>query len=374
MGNVLATITDRRIQGASGNNIDIDTYTADIATAQDYYAFGMIQPGRVGHMVYDPATQTASWQQSAADYRYGFNGQEKSTEIDPNGNLNAAEFWEYDTRLGRRWNIDPVVKPWESSYAAFSDDPIIIADPDGDDGTKPTLTPEEAAEKSGYTHLGVKDVRTPKPKPIEPDKTRVGRQNIRISGLPTNAHGDVWHLGEWLDRLVEGRRQHYTGGSANYNNGGNSESLRHGDDCEYCEVFNNTDLGNWLTFEQPLRPAMPPISFLKIPLPKAVKFWDQLNGGMGIVNNMPDELPAKHSAALSNMGKMRIDASSVHHVYLITPLFRSNHDTVYQDYANNNLYNRAQYKQLKKKYDRAYRVGHMPGKKADTIVIDLIPY
>jgi hypothetical protein len=42
-------------------------------------------------------------------------------------------FWEYDSRLGRRWNIDPVVKPALSGYSAFSNSPIWKVDPDGDD-------------------------------------------------------------------------------------------------------------------------------------------------------------------------------------------------------------------------------------------------
>jgi hypothetical protein len=41
----------------------------------------------------------------AGDYRYGFNGQEKVDEISGVGNHNTALFWEYDTRLGRRWNV-----------------------------------------------------------------------------------------------------------------------------------------------------------------------------------------------------------------------------------------------------------------------------
>jgi hypothetical protein len=44
-------------------------------------------------------------------YRFGFNGQEKVNEIAGVGNHNTAEFWEYDTRLGRRWNLDP--KPFK---------------------------------------------------------------------------------------------------------------------------------------------------------------------------------------------------------------------------------------------------------------------
>jgi hypothetical protein len=39
-------------------------------------------------------------------YRYGFNGQEKSTELDQDGNSMTAEYWQYDARLGRRWNVD----------------------------------------------------------------------------------------------------------------------------------------------------------------------------------------------------------------------------------------------------------------------------
>ena len=66
-------------------------------------------------------------------YLYGFNGQEKVNEIAGVGNHTTAQFWEYDTRLGRRWNIDPVVKPWRSSYDALDNNPIWKVDPKGDD-------------------------------------------------------------------------------------------------------------------------------------------------------------------------------------------------------------------------------------------------
>ena len=64
-------------------------------------------------------------------YRYGFNTQEKDDEVYGKGNLNTAMFWEYDTRLGRRWNQDQIVKPWESRYATFADNPIYYVDPLG---------------------------------------------------------------------------------------------------------------------------------------------------------------------------------------------------------------------------------------------------
>ncbi len=69
----------------------------------------------------------------AGDYRYGFQGQEKDDEIAGKGNNYTAEFWQYDSRLGRRWNIDPVVKSHRSPYDAFSNNPIIMIDPEGDD-------------------------------------------------------------------------------------------------------------------------------------------------------------------------------------------------------------------------------------------------
>jgi RHS repeat-associated protein len=79
----------------------------------------MIEPGR-------------KFVQGVKKYRYGFNGQEKSDEIKGEGNSYTAEFWEYDPRIGRRWNVDPVSKEWESPYATFSNNPIVNIDPNGD--------------------------------------------------------------------------------------------------------------------------------------------------------------------------------------------------------------------------------------------------
>lgn len=71
---------------------------------------------------------TVCWNE---DYRFGFNGQEKDNEISGVGNSMTAEFWQYDSRLGRRWNVDPVRKPDVSAYAAFSNKPVIMIDPEG---------------------------------------------------------------------------------------------------------------------------------------------------------------------------------------------------------------------------------------------------
>lgn len=65
-------------------------------------------------------------------YRFGYNGQEMSNEISGIGNHNTALFWEYDTRLGRRWNLDPKPNVSISGYAAFANNPIWFSDPLGD--------------------------------------------------------------------------------------------------------------------------------------------------------------------------------------------------------------------------------------------------
>src|SRR5690606_26059713 len=43
-----------------------------------------------------------------------------------------ALFWEYDTRLGRRWNLDPKPQISISDYAAFGNNPIWYNDVLGD--------------------------------------------------------------------------------------------------------------------------------------------------------------------------------------------------------------------------------------------------
>ena len=123
LGNVLVTITDKRNQHVT--NGALDYYEADIATATDYYPFGM---GLVGRKF--EATSTSK-------YRYSVNGQEKESDL--NENITTAEYWEYDSRIGRRWNPDIIVKPWESPYLAFSGNPILCVDKNGADTTLPKI-------------------------------------------------------------------------------------------------------------------------------------------------------------------------------------------------------------------------------------------
>ena len=66
-------------------------------------------------------------------FRYGFNGMQKDDEVAGQGNSYTAEFWQYDSRLGRRWNLDPVFKEHESPYTCFANNPIWFIDPNGAD-------------------------------------------------------------------------------------------------------------------------------------------------------------------------------------------------------------------------------------------------
>ena len=120
LGNVLAVVTDKKV-GIESTTIsgDLAYYQSDVVSYSDYYPFGMLQPNRHG-------------QENGADYRYGMNGMEQDNEVVGKGNSYTAEFWQYDSRLGRRWNTDPVVNPSESPYATFRNTPIALNDPNGD--------------------------------------------------------------------------------------------------------------------------------------------------------------------------------------------------------------------------------------------------
>ncbi len=110
LGNVLATISDRKLQHDGGSGI-VDYYTADVISAQDYYPGGMLLPGR-------------TYQAASKSYRYGFNTHEKSDEISGIGNHTTALYGEYDARLIRRWNPDPKPTDGVSMYTVFLNNPI----------------------------------------------------------------------------------------------------------------------------------------------------------------------------------------------------------------------------------------------------------
>jgi RHS repeat-associated protein len=94
--------------------------------AQDYFPGGMQMPGR-------------KFNAAGSSYRYSINGQEKEKEL--NENITSAEFWMYDSRIGRRWNVDPIETVGESPYACFHNNPVFITDPFGNVGDTTLNTP-----------------------------------------------------------------------------------------------------------------------------------------------------------------------------------------------------------------------------------------
>jgi RHS repeat-associated protein len=116
LGNVLVTVTDKKLQHNTSSDT-VDYYLADVATAQDYYPFGMQQPGR---------TYT-----NGSQYRYGFNGKEKDKDISEGGQDYGMRI--YDTRIGRFLSVDPLAQsyPWNSTYAFAENKVVHCKDLDG---------------------------------------------------------------------------------------------------------------------------------------------------------------------------------------------------------------------------------------------------
>lgn len=78
-------------------------------------------------------------------YRFGMNRQEKDNEIIDGAY--SAEYWEYDSRLGRRWNLDLKPNPSISAYACYANNPILYVDNGGDTITIPNPADRELVLK-----------------------------------------------------------------------------------------------------------------------------------------------------------------------------------------------------------------------------------
>uniref|UniRef100_UPI0031DA91BA RHS repeat protein n=1 Tax=Chitinophaga sp. TaxID=1869181 RepID=UPI0031DA91BA len=192
--NVTVTVSDRKV-GISTDNVLIDHYEAYVLSAQEYYPFGMLMPGR-GRTIKlkdasldtdtDPAdnTPTTLTISSRANndpaeyvakesitfesefvsgdgdnftaylvpgygdgskggvnavtdqvigYRYGFNGKENDDEIKGEGNQQDYGLRIYDPRVGRFLSEDPLGKdyPYYSPFQFSGNSPISCIDLDG---------------------------------------------------------------------------------------------------------------------------------------------------------------------------------------------------------------------------------------------------
>jgi RHS repeat-associated protein len=121
LGNVLVTISDKKVGNDNNNDTIVNFYTADVVSSNDYYPFGMVMPGRL-------FTGTTL-------YRYGFNGKESDNEIKGTGNEIDYGARVYDPRLGRFLSIDRLAKrfPYYSPYHFAGNTPIWANDLDGNE-------------------------------------------------------------------------------------------------------------------------------------------------------------------------------------------------------------------------------------------------
>jgi len=85
--------------------------------AQDYFPFGSVMDGR---------------SYNNEKYRFGFNGQEKGTDIGE-GDYYSFKYRIYDARLGRFLSVDPLFREyhWNSTYAFAENDVIRAIDLEG---------------------------------------------------------------------------------------------------------------------------------------------------------------------------------------------------------------------------------------------------
>jgi RHS repeat-associated protein len=121
LGNVMITVSDRKLPVDTASLGYAQYYLANVIQAQDYYPFGMVEPGRQYAILGDSA------------YRFGFNG--KLHDDDIWGKDNSYDYGArmYDPRLGNFLSTDALEKksPYISPYAYTEDKPIIAKDADG---------------------------------------------------------------------------------------------------------------------------------------------------------------------------------------------------------------------------------------------------
>ena len=111
LGNVMAVVSDKKKFNGC--------LQAEVLTANDYYPFGMIMPGR---------------HYSSSNYRYGFNGKENDNDVKGvEGSQQDYGLRIYDPRVGKFLSVDPLTRsyPWYSPYQFAGNTPIQAVDVDG---------------------------------------------------------------------------------------------------------------------------------------------------------------------------------------------------------------------------------------------------
>jgi RHS repeat-associated protein len=133
LGNVLVTVTERRKQFSAGD-VNVDYYVPDVASANDYYPFGMSMPGRK--------------YEAQSGYRYGINRKEKDKDICSLTEYDYG-FRVYSPSIGKFLSIDPLSQkyPWYTPYQFAGNKPIKYIDLEGAEPAEEELDPEAREER-----------------------------------------------------------------------------------------------------------------------------------------------------------------------------------------------------------------------------------
>ncbi|HYG49825.1 MAG TPA: hypothetical protein VD905_02930 [Flavobacteriales bacterium] len=165
LGSVVTVTLDRKLQYDDGTPDGIvDRYIPEISAWYDYYSHGSV--AEQGILI--------------SDIRYGFQGMEKGTLI--NAGAYEADFRLVDTRIGRWFSCDPVTHPWESSYAAFANNPVYYVDPSG-------LDPDGGVGDGAKDATGESSSFPGKRSPPKPKDEKKPKQGGLLSGAKVASNG-----------------------------------------------------------------------------------------------------------------------------------------------------------------------------------------
>ncbi len=141
-GNVIGSVSDKKLQVDNNNDGLVDFYLPEIRTATLYSSYGAMSKSF-----------------NADSMPFGHNGQRRSFEI--SSTAQTAEFWEYDGDVGRRWNTDKIYK--HSPYEVFGSNPVLFADPnvlDTVDITRSRVTQRLSGRNDGHSDALVTSSKT----------------------------------------------------------------------------------------------------------------------------------------------------------------------------------------------------------------------
>jgi RHS repeat-associated protein len=112
LGNVLSVVSDMKHK-------ESDVWKTELVSTNDYYAFGMLMPGRSG----------------GSEYAFRFNGKENNNEVKGKGNNYDFGDRSLDPRIGRWLSADALAcnHPSSNPYNTFGNNPILNIDPDGNE-------------------------------------------------------------------------------------------------------------------------------------------------------------------------------------------------------------------------------------------------